>query len=106
MALLQVILFLLLCAVALGWVARHFQFPYPIALVIGGGAPGFLPRLPQLQFDPQVLLVLVLPPILFQAAPPTSPRALKAKNPPTGPPAARPGDGSRLPPAPALKVST
>ena len=44
MALLQVILFLLLCAVALGWVARHFQFPYPIALVIGGGALGFVPR--------------------------------------------------------------
>src|SRR2546425_13292267 len=68
MALLQVILFLLLCAVALGWVARHFQFPYPIALVIGGGALGFVPRLPQLQFDPQFLLVLVLPPILYHAA--------------------------------------
>src|SRR5260221_303209 len=34
MALLQVILFLMLCAVALGWVARHFKFPYPIGLVI------------------------------------------------------------------------
>src|SRR5712691_5427623 len=78
MALLQVILFLLLCAVALGWVARHFQFPYPIALVIGGGALGFVPRLPQLQFDPQFLLVLVLPPILYQAALLTSWRDFKA----------------------------
>src|SRR6266571_1958490 len=34
MALLQVVLFLMMCAVALGWVARHFKFPYPIALVI------------------------------------------------------------------------
>jgi len=64
MALLQVVLFLMMCAVALGWVARHFKFPYPIALVIGGGLLGFVPRLPQLQFDPQLLLVLVLPPIL------------------------------------------
>src|SRR6266581_3039772 len=35
MALLQVVLFLMMCAVALGWVARRFKFPYPIALVLG-----------------------------------------------------------------------
>ncbi len=84
MALLQVILFLMLCAVALGWVARHFKFPYPIALVIGGGALGFVPRLPQLQFDPQLLLVLVLPPILYQAALLTSWRDFKANVRPIG----------------------
>lgn len=84
MALLQVILFLMLCAVALGWVARHFKFPYPIALVIGGGALGFVPRLPQLEFDPQFLLVLVLPPILYQAALLTSWRDFKANIRPIG----------------------
>ncbi len=84
MALLQVIVFLMLCAVALGWVARHFKFPYPIALVIGGGALGFVPRLPQLQFDPQFLLVLVLPPILYQAALLTSWRDFKANIRPIG----------------------
>src|SRR5260370_13634432 len=70
--------------VALGWVARHFQFPYPIALVIGGGALGFVPRLPQLQFDPQFLLVLVLPPILYQAALLTSWHEFKANIRPIG----------------------
>jgi monovalent cation/hydrogen antiporter len=84
MALLQVVLFLMLCAVALGWVARHFKFPYPIALVIGGGALGFVPRLPQLQFDPQFVLVLVLPPILYQAALLTSWRDFKASARPIG----------------------
>src|SRR2546421_2215937 len=78
MALLQVVVFLMMCAVALGWVARHFRFPYPIALVIGGAALGFVPRLPQLDFDPQFLLVLVLPPILYQAALLTSWRDFKA----------------------------
>ncbi len=78
MHLLEVILFLMLCAVALGWVARHFHFPYPIALVIGGGALGFVPQLPQLPFDPQFILVLVLPPILYQAALLTSWRDFKA----------------------------
>src|SRR5690349_8709161 len=78
MNLLEVILFLMLCAVALGWIARHFNFPYPIALVIGGGALGLVPQLPQMPFDPQFLLVLVLPPILYQAALLTSWRDFKA----------------------------
>jgi CPA1 family monovalent cation:H+ antiporter len=78
MLLLEVVLFLLLSAVALGWIARHFRFPYPIALVIGGGALGFVPELPQLAFDPQLILVLVLPPILYQAALLTSWRDFKA----------------------------
>ncbi len=68
MLLLELILLLMLVAVALGWVARHFKFPYPIALVIGGLALGLIPRLPAFPFDPQLILVLVLPPILYQAA--------------------------------------
>src|SRR5258708_36448453 len=84
MALLQVVLFLMMCAVALGWVARHFKFPYPIVLLIGGGALGLVPRLRQLHFDPQFLLVLVLPPILYQAALLTSWRDFKANIRPIG----------------------
>jgi len=68
MHLLEVILFLMLCAVALGWVARRFRFPYSIALIVGGGALGFVPQLPPVTFDPQALLVIVLPPILYQGA--------------------------------------
>ena len=68
MLLLELVLMLLVCAVALGWVARRLHFPYPIALVIGGALLGFLPRLPQFPFDPQLILVVVLPPILYQAA--------------------------------------
>lgn len=78
MDLLEIVLFLLLCSVALGWVARRLNFPYPIALVIGGAALGFLPELPQFPFDPQFILVLVLPPILYQAALLTSWRDFKA----------------------------
>jgi CPA1 family monovalent cation:H+ antiporter len=84
MDLLEVVLFLLLLAVALGWVARRFNFPYPIALVIGGAALGFLPELPQFPFDPQFILVLVLPPILYQAALLTSWRDFRANIRPIG----------------------
>src|SRR3954469_16869141 len=84
MALLQVLIFLLICAVALGWLSRRAQLPYPVALVIGGGLLGFVPRLPQLPLDPQFLLVLVLPPILYQAALLTSWRDFKANLRPIG----------------------
>ncbi len=84
MLLLELVLLLLLCAVALGWIARHFKFPYPIALVAGGIALGLLPKLPQFPFDPQTILVLVLPPILYQAALLTSWSDFKANIRPIG----------------------
>jgi Na+/H+ antiporter len=68
MAQIELLLLLLLSAVALGWIARHFRFPYPIALVAGGVALGLVPNLPRHTFDPQLVLVTVLPPILYQAA--------------------------------------
>lgn len=68
MLLLELVLLLMICAVALSWLARHFKFPYPIALVIGGALLGFIPNLPQFPFDPQLILVVVLPPVLYQAA--------------------------------------
>lgn len=68
MLLLELVILLMICAVGLGWLARHFRFPYPIALVVGGALLGLIPNLPQFPFDPQLILVIVLPPILYQAA--------------------------------------
>jgi Na+/H+ antiporter len=84
MGVIQVVLFLLLCSVVLGWLSRRAGVPYPIALVLGGGFLGFIPGLPQLEVDPQFLLVLVLPPILYQAALLTSWRDFKANLRPIG----------------------
>ena len=68
MLLLELVLLLMICAAALSWLARHFKFPYPIALVVGGALLGLIPKLPQFPFDPQLILVVVLPPVLYQAA--------------------------------------
>jgi len=84
MALIQVLVFLLLCAVVLGWLSRRAALPYPIALVLGGGALSFVPGLPKVEYDPQFLLVIVLPPILYQAALLTSWRDFKASLRPIG----------------------
>jgi len=84
MALLELLLLLLLSSVALGWIARRFKFPYPIALVAGGAVLGLIPNLPQYTFDPQLILVVVLPPILYQAALLTSWTDFKANIRPIG----------------------
>ncbi|MGZ3159744.1 MAG: Na+/H+ antiporter [Burkholderiaceae bacterium] len=68
MLLLELVLLLMICAAALSWLARHFKFPYPIALVVGGALLGLIPKLPQFPFDPELILVIVLPPVLYQAA--------------------------------------
>ena len=42
--------------------------PIPIVLVVGGLALAFIPGLPVIEVDSHLILLLVLPPILFQAA--------------------------------------
>ena len=64
----EILVLLFLCAIGLAWLARHFNLPYPIALVVGGAALGFAPRLPRLEIDPNLMLALFLPPILYGAA--------------------------------------
>ena len=49
-------------------VAYHSQVPYPILLVVGGAALGFIPGIPDVQLNPDVVLVIVLPPLLYAAA--------------------------------------
>jgi monovalent cation/hydrogen antiporter len=68
MQLLETLLALMLCAVALAWASRRMRIPYPIALTLGGTALGFIPHLPNLPLDPNLVLVIFLPPILYPAA--------------------------------------
>ena len=78
MVLVELLIGLVAAAIALAWLARRLGLPYPIALVIGGAAIGFVPGLPRFPFDPNLILVLVLPPILYQAALFTSWRDFRA----------------------------
>ncbi len=63
------IIFILLCsAVLLIGLAQKIHVPYPIALVLGGVGLGFVPGLDDIFFDPNIILEIVLPPILYYAA--------------------------------------
>jgi CPA1 family monovalent cation:H+ antiporter len=48
--------------------APTLRIPYPILLVLGGVALGFVPGLPTLTMAPDLVLIGVLPPLLYSAA--------------------------------------
>ena len=63
-----VFLLLLLFVVAFGALARKLQIPYPIVLVIAGGLLGFVPGIPRIALNPDVIFFVILPPLLYSAA--------------------------------------
>jgi Na+/H+ antiporter len=65
----EAILVALLVSVAvLGAAARAVNIPYPIVLVVGGLGLGFLPGMPDARLEPDLVLVIFLPPLLYSAA--------------------------------------
>ena len=65
---LQTIFLLLFGSVILVGITQRFHVPYPIALILGGMVIGFIPGLPLINFNPNIILQIVLPPILYYAA--------------------------------------
>ena len=63
-----VFLLLLLFVVAFGALARKLRVPYPIVLVVAGLLLGFVPGIPRITLDPNIVFFVVLPPLLYSAA--------------------------------------
>lgn len=65
----ELVLFGLLVAVAaLAVLARLVAVPYPILLVLGGLGAGFVPGMPDVALEPELVLLIFLPPLLYAAA--------------------------------------
>ncbi len=58
--------------IALSAIADKIKLPYPVLLVIVGLVIGFTPFLPDLELDPDVVFLIFLPPLLYDAASKTS----------------------------------
>jgi monovalent cation/hydrogen antiporter len=56
---------LLVAVAGLSALARRLSVPYPIVLVVGGALLGFVPGLPEVELNPEVVLVVFLPPLLY-----------------------------------------
>src|SRR5206468_1987067 len=63
-----VFLLLLLFVVVFGTLARRLQLPYPIVLVVAGLVLSFIPGIPRISLNPDVVFLAFLPPLLYSAA--------------------------------------
>jgi CPA1 family monovalent cation:H+ antiporter len=65
---LSLVLLLIAASIPLALLARWSNLPYAVALVLGGMALAFAPFMPRIVLDPQLVLVLFLPPLLQAGA--------------------------------------
>ncbi|HEX2728686.1 MAG TPA: cation:proton antiporter, partial [Rubrobacteraceae bacterium] len=75
---LEIILGLLVAVAALATLAARLKIPYPIFLVLGGSLLGFIPGLPRVELDPELVVLIFLPPLLYVSALFTSWRDFRA----------------------------
>lgn len=64
----ELVIALLLVIVALHYIAHRLSLPPAVALLTGGSALAFLPGLPVISLDPELVLVVFLPPLLMDGA--------------------------------------
>jgi len=62
-----IVVFVLVTVTVTGLVGR-VNFSAPVALVVVGGAVSFIPGIPQVGVEPELILYGLLPPLLFAAA--------------------------------------
>src|SRR5207248_1817624 len=64
----EIIVLLLTAVGVLAVLAHKITLPYPIVLVLGGLALSFVPRLPAVNLNPDVVFYFILPAIIYPAA--------------------------------------
>ncbi|MBL0740449.1 Na+/H+ antiporter [Chryseolinea lacunae] len=61
-------LFLIIAILLLVMLAQKLKIAYPIVLVLGGLLLSILPGIPVMSIDPELIFVIFLPPLLYEAA--------------------------------------
>jgi monovalent cation/hydrogen antiporter len=64
----ELVIVMFVAIIVLHYAARRFGMPPSVALLAGGGLLAFLPGLPTIEIDPALVLVIFLPPLLFDGA--------------------------------------
>ena len=78
MDVLTAVLAILVAIAILFEIARRLGVPYPTLLVLGGLGLAFIPELPRISLEPDLVLLVFLPPLLFGAATESGIRDLRA----------------------------
>ncbi|MBC7450256.1 MAG: Na+/H+ antiporter [Cytophagales bacterium] len=64
----SIVIFLLALMIGLTAIASKIRIPYPILLVSTGIIIGFIPGMPEIEINPEIIFLIFLPPLLFDAA--------------------------------------
>ena len=64
----ELVLLLLVAVALIVTLARRLNVPYPILLILGGLVLAAIPWVPDIELDPEIVLVIFLPPLIFAAA--------------------------------------
>ncbi len=64
----EIVAILLMMMAALVVIAKKLGLPYPVVLVLGGLAVSFIPHLPEVHLDPNLVFFLFLPALLYPTA--------------------------------------
>jgi Na+/H+ antiporter len=62
------IIAMFIAVVGLNTIANWLSVPYPIVLVLGGLVLAVLPGIPNVELEPDLILIIFLPPLLYSAA--------------------------------------
>ncbi|MFC0513803.1 Na+/H+ antiporter [Mucilaginibacter angelicae] len=63
-----IVIFILAVMIGLSAMADKVKLPYPILLIIAGIAVGFVPSIPNIELNPEIIFLIFLPPLLYDAA--------------------------------------
>lgn len=64
----SIVIFIMAVMIILSALADRIRIPYPVLLIIAGIAVGFVPSLPNISLDPEIVFLVFLPPLLYDAA--------------------------------------
>ncbi|GAA3730686.1 hypothetical protein GCM10022422_11070 [Flavobacterium ginsengisoli] len=72
-----IIIFILAIVIGLSAFAEKSKLPYPILLVIVGVGIGFIPTMNEIEINPEIIFLIFLPPLLYDASFNISPKHFK-----------------------------
>jgi Na+/H+ antiporter len=64
----SIVLFIMAIMIGLSAMADKIKLPYPVLLTIAGISIGFIPSLPHIELESEVIFLIFLPPLLYDAA--------------------------------------
>lgn len=64
----KIVIFILAVLISLSALIEKIRLPHPVFFVVAGLAIGFIPVLPDLALNPDVVFLIFLPPLLYDAA--------------------------------------